>query len=236
MSPKPNISAVLSDANKLAIKANIDNSRSLMPFLASLNPTERHALRKVGSKREGYVVDVYTTSITNPASLAGDFSLSEWTKDEVLNKQLTEVLGYAESFVEALKDTIMLLSNERIRQADIAYSYLKQSAKTNTSLSDQVSRISRQFDGQGRKKAVNIFNITPKGSVEVTKVVAGTKLVNTGDSIISLKAGNETATKLKKTAININPGSSATIPVGYTSIIVENLSDTVAGSFSVHTR
>jgi hypothetical protein len=208
MSPKPNISAMLSDANKLAIKTNIDNSRTLMPFLANLNPTERHDLRKVGSKREGYVVDVYTSCITNPNSLPGDFSLTEWTKDEVLNKQLIEVLGYVESLTEALSDTIMILSNERIRQADIAYAYLKQSAKTNTSLSEQVARIGRQFDGQGRKKAETAYNISTKGSVEVNKVVPGTKIVNTGNAIISMKAGAELAKILKKTAININPGAS----------------------------
>lgn len=236
MSPKPNISAVLSDANKLAIKTNIDNSRTLISFGVNLNPEERQRLRKTGSKREGYVVDVYTGCVGNPTSLPGDFSLTEWTKDEVLNKQLIEVREWVASFLEMLEDTILLLGSERIRQADVAYTYLKQSAKTNTSLTELVARIGRQFEGQGRKKADVTFNVGVKGSVEVSRVVPGTKIVNTGNAVICMKAGSELAKIVKREAININPNSSVTIPAGYTSIIVENLSATDEGSFTVHTR
>ena len=72
--------------------------------------------------------------------------------------------------------------------------------------------------------------------MEVNKVVPGTKIVNTGNAIISMKAGAELAKIVKKTAININPDTSATIPDGYTSIIIENLSDTEEASFTVHVK
>src|SRR3990172_11796415 len=100
--PTPNISAVLSDADKSTIKTNADNSKTLMPFLLNLDPDTRRKLRKTGTKREGYVVDVYNTTIANPNAVPTDFSIPEWTKDENLNKQLLEVRESIQSLLEAV--------------------------------------------------------------------------------------------------------------------------------------
>src|SRR3990172_31423 len=125
--PTPNISAVLSNTDKATIITNTDNSKALMPFTINLDPATRKRLRKTGSKREGYVQDVYNGTIANPSAIPADFSIAEWTKDEDLNRQLVEVREEISSLLEAVDDTILLLGSERIGQADDAYAFLKRS-------------------------------------------------------------------------------------------------------------
>jgi hypothetical protein len=233
---KPNISAVLTDADKETIKTNIKNSKLLMPFLLNLSVEERAKLRKIGSKREGYVEDVYDTSIANAEALPAELKTDEWTKDELLTKQLVEVREVLSSFMEAVEDTILLLGNERIHFADLAYGHLKQSAKNNSSISNDIERIARQFEGMGRRKNVSSFTIAPQTIIEVKNVVTKTKVANTGDTVLRFKAGADLANIVKMATITINPGSSALIPAKCSIISIENTSVDVIGSFSVKTK
>jgi len=149
---------------------------------------------------------------------------------------LVELRERAGSFLELLDDTILFLGNERITQADSAYSYLKQAAKKNSALTELVTRIGRQFEGQGRKKTATTYSIPAKGSIEIPEVVIGTKLVNIGDAIITLKPSADLANKVKAAAITINPNSSVSIPEGYTIILVTNLSKTEDASITVQIK
>jgi hypothetical protein len=233
---KPNLSAVLTDADKEIIKTNVQTSKDLMPWLANLTSDERRKMRKTVSKREGYVVDVYNTSVANSGALPADFRLAEWTKDELLTKQLIEVRECLSSLLESVEDTILLLGNERIHQADTAYGFLKQSAKTNNAITMDIERIARQFEGVGRRKNVSTFNVSPNSEVEVTNVVTGKQLVNTGPTVLVMKAGADLANKLKMVPVTVNPGNAAHIPAGCTTIVVSNTSLDKGGEFSVKTK
>jgi hypothetical protein len=233
---KPNLSAELSDADKVIIKTNIQESRNLMPWLVNLSNEERKSLRKTGSKRAGYVADVYDTSIANPGALPEDFKLIEWTKDEMLYKQLTEVREVISTFMESVDDTILYLGYERISQADNAYGHLKQSAKKNTAITNELERIARQFDGAGRMKNLSTFTIAANTEVEVKNVVSGKRLVNSGTTVLQFKGGADLANKLKMSTIVINPGNSALIPKGCNIIVVINTSLDTEGAFSVKTK
>jgi len=229
--PTPNISAVLSNTDKATIKTNIDNSINLMPYMVNLDPDARRKLRKTGSKREGYVLDVYAGSITNPNALPADFSLTEWTKDEDLNKQMVQVREWAAAFLEAIDDTILLLGNERIKQADAAYGFLKQSAKGNSALTTLVNRIARQFAGQGREGRKSTFTIPAGGQVDVSDIAAPTSLVNIGTSALNITKRNTAAPASKTAALTVNPGES--IAIDSSSISVANTSTSAQGIFTV---
>jgi hypothetical protein len=233
---KPVISVVLTDADKLAIITNIKNSKLLMPWLVNLTNDERMYMRKTGSKREGYVKDVYDTSIANPSALPAEFKLEEWTKVETLIKQTIEVKGVISSFLEGIDDTILLLGADRIHYADLAYGYLKQSAKNNTSITNDLEKISRQFDGMGRKKNVSTFTVGPNSKVEVGNVVVSTLVINEGDTVLRFKPGADLANVVKMLPVTINPGNSAMIPDKCTTIEIENLSKDTVGAFSVKTK
>ena len=200
-----------------------------MPFTVNLDPKTRKRLRKTGSKREGYVQDVYNGTIANPSAVPTDFSISEWTKDEDLNKQLVEVREEISSLLEAVDDTILLLGSERIGQADDAYGFLKQSAKGNSALTTLVQRIARQFLGQGRERRKTTFTIPAGGQVEVTDVASPTPLINIGTTILSIvKTGSGGA---RTAALTVNPSESATIDS--TSISVTNTGTAAAGVFTI---
>ncbi len=233
---KPGISATLTDADVETIKTNINDSKLLMPFLLNLSLEERAGLRTIGSKREGYVEDVYNTSLANAEALPAEFKTDAWTKEELLAKQLVKVRDVVSSFMEAIEDTLLLLGNERIHNADLAYGHLKQSAKNNSSITNDIERIARQFDGMGRRKNISTFTIAPQTTVEVENVVTKTKVVNTGDTVLRFKAGSDLANKVKMATITINPGSSALIPVKCSIISIENTSVDATGSFSVKTK
>ena len=233
---KPGISATLTDADKETIKTYIKDAKLLMPFLLNLSIEERIKLRKTGSKREGYVEDVYNTSLANTEALPAELKIDIWTKEEVLTKQLVEVRDVFSSLMEALEDTILLLGNERIHYADLAYGHLKQSAKNNSSITNDIERIARQFEGMGRRKNISTFSIAPQTVIEVKNVVTGKNIANTGDTVLRFKAGSDLANKVKMATITINPGSSALIPAKCTTISIENTSVDTTGSFSVKTK
>ncbi|MBI4929937.1 MAG: hypothetical protein HY841_04180 [Bacteroidetes bacterium] len=227
--PTPNISAVLSNADKAAIITNTDNSKALMPFTVNLDPAARKRLRKTGSKREGYVLDVYNGVLANPSAIPADFSIAEWTKDEDLNKQLVEVREEISSLLEAVDDTILLIGSERIHQADTGYGFLKQSAKGNSALTTLVQRIARQFLGQGREGRKTTFTIPAGGQVSVTDVAAPTPLLNIGTTILSIvKTGSGSS---RAAALTVNPGES--VAIDSTSISVTNTGTSSQGVFTV---
>ena len=225
----PNISAVLSNTDKATIKTNIDNSKNLMPFLVNLEPKTRRRLRKTGSKREGYVQDVYNGVISNPTALPADFSVTEWTKDEDLNKQLVEVREWESVLLELVDDTILLLGSERIHQADTGYSFLKQSAKGNSALTTLVNRIARQFEGQGREGRKTTFTIPAGGQAEVNDIAAPTQLINIGTTVLSITKKADASARTS--AITVNPGEGITVDTS--SITAANNSATVQGIFTV---
>ncbi len=216
----PNISADLSDADKDKILDMLDRIFELLPFLAHLDPTARRKLRKTGSKREGYVQDVYEGAIANPDSIPASFDLNEWTRDEQLNVQLGDVQERVNSLAEAISDTRLLLGNERIHQADQAYGHLKQSSRGNSALNTLTKRISRQFAGQGREGRKTTFTVSGGGQVTVTDVSTSTQFVNIGTTELKVYKG-ETATVKAQPVL---PGEALTLDSDATTITVTNMS------------
>ncbi|MGE3824220.1 MAG: hypothetical protein AB7G44_08335, partial [Bacteroidia bacterium] len=87
----PNISAVINPADKAVIEANINGIKALLLFLANLTPAERKRLRKMGTKRTGYVAMVFNAAITNPSAIPSGFDMAEYTKDKVLFDDLAYI-------------------------------------------------------------------------------------------------------------------------------------------------
>lgn len=227
------ISVIIAPATKAELELIAANILVLLPFLINLTPAQRKRIRKMATKHTGYVADVFNAVITNPSAIPATFDIPEYSKDKVLFDDLTYVLNLFETIVEAMHDTLLQIGHELMQQSDSCYDYLKRASKDNASLSEIVKKIGTAFAGQGKRTKIAEFMIPAKGSVEVKNVHPGTKLVNIGNTIIVLKPGSDLANKLKVPPIAINPSNSVTIPAGYTSILVENLSETSEGSFSV---
>lgn len=146
----PNISAVINAADKATIEANINGIKALLLFLANLTPQQRQKLRKKGTKRTGYVMDVFNAVITNPSAIPTSFDVAEYVKDKNLFDDLAYVKNLLLSLVEAIDDTQMLVGSELMKQSDTAYSHLKTEAKSNLALTSTVEAIGQAFRRRAR--------------------------------------------------------------------------------------
>ncbi|MEI6124830.1 MAG: hypothetical protein WCQ95_14520, partial [Bacteroidota bacterium] len=81
-----------------------------------------------------------------------------------------------------------------------------------------------------------IYGIGANGSLKILHVVTGTEITNKGQGVVSFMPTNDLAGKIRATAIVIDPMCSATIPKGWTSIEVTNLSATLETFVSVRTK
>jgi hypothetical protein len=231
-----NISAAINAADKAQIEASITQIKTLLPFLINMDPQARKRLRKMATKRAGYVAEVYNAVIANPSVVPASFDVTEYTKDKVLYDDLVYIRDLIITLSEAIEDTLLTLGGELMHESDSAYNYMQRAAKDNSPLSETVKKIGTAFTGQGKKKSATTFTLPLGGKVTVKNVVPGTRLVNTGTTVIRFKAGADLSGKIKSVFIPVAPGDSEIIPDGYTSIEVVNDSGTTEGSFSVKVK
>jgi hypothetical protein len=230
--PNLNISVVLSNADVTAINEAIDQLIVLLPFLQNLSAKDRRTIRKMGIKLEGYVKEVSQAAVTFPTAIPGAYPFAEFEKDGVLFDVLTLIASRLHSFVEALDDTLLLIGNERITVADIYYSSLKNAAKKDISMTESLAKISSIFNKKPYAMPV-VHTIGPFGSLHIKNVATGTYVVNKGRAVISFKAGNELASKVREPAKIVDPASAEVIPKGWTSIEVTNMSESQEATISV---
>jgi hypothetical protein len=233
---KLNISAEITSAVKTELETHAKAVMVLLPFVVNLDPKTRVSLRKMATKRTGYVADTISAVLAHPEVIPATFKVPEYVKDKVLFDDLQYVRNIYIVIVEAIDDTLLALGNELMTQSDTCYDYLKRASKDNVALGDTVKEIGKAFAGQGKKKNAKSFTLPAKGNVEIKNVVVGSRLVNSGGAILVMKAGADLANKLKTPPVHINPASSVIVPPGYTSIIIENSSQTDEGGFTVLTH
>lgn len=147
-----NVSATLLDADKDTIILKLNDIKALLPFLVTLSATERKKLRKMATKRIGYVASVLEAVQAHPTAVPGDFDTLEFGKDVNLSLTLRQLYDISIAITQGLDDTMLALGNDLMQQADTAYGHLKQSAKKNAGLKVIVDQIGTAFAGQGKKK------------------------------------------------------------------------------------
>lgn len=143
--PNPNISASIAAADKAAIEANVNAIKALLLFLVNLTPAQRKKLRKMGTKRTGYVAAVFNAVITNPSAIPASFDVAEYIKDKTLFDDLAYIKNLLVSLTEAVDDTQMMVGAELMQQSDTAYGLLKDSARSNMALHTIVEAIGEAF-------------------------------------------------------------------------------------------
>jgi hypothetical protein len=214
----PNISASLTPANIAAIGTSKDAILVILNFLVNLTPAERKKLRKMATKREGYVTSVYQAAGNNPTAIPASFDMGEYKKDVDLMTAMKTVRDLISPLAEGINDTIMLLSNELMEQSDKAYGFLQTAAKGDAALTTIVSQISTAFAGQGKKKNATVVSIPMSGSSSQQKVNTRNRFTNSGTTVLQVvKTG-----MLRSQAITIAPQSSLKLDSKWTNITIWN--------------
>jgi len=227
--PNLNISEVLTTEQKETIVTKASDILGVLIFLVNLNPVARKRLRKMATKRAGYVNDVFIAVLANIGAIPITFNIDEYKKDKQLHDDLMFVLNVLRPIVEAVEDTLLMLGNELMTQSDAGYDYLKRAAKGNLPLTQTVAQIATAYKRKAAKAAVT-YTIGVGGSVTVENIKANTRLVNLGTTVIRIKADNQS------TSTAVEPGNSELIAVGAKKIAVTNVSVTVEGIFSVRLK
>jgi hypothetical protein len=234
---KPNISAALTPAQKTTLKSNVDANKAIIsPFAVNLTPQQRKEGQKLGTNSVSYGQTALETAQLHPAIIPADFVIAEFEKDVKLFFDLDEIDNHHSDYIELIRDTKLAVGMEVMEQANRLYAQAKLAAKHNAALDGVLAELGKRYKALGKRSSGTTFSVASKGFVEVDKIVPNSRFINAGTTILILKAGSDLANKVKLPPIPVNPGDSVQMPAGYSSIIVENVSETTAGSFIVRVK
>lgn len=141
MATNNRISATLNAADVTEILASVTTIKSKLPFLISLQATERKKIRKLEQKRQGYFQDVVDGVNAFPTALPSNFPTTEYLKDAGLMTALMQAAPQILGLAANLQDTLMQLGSELLTNSDTAYSFLKTAAKNDSNLKPTVAKI-----------------------------------------------------------------------------------------------
>ncbi len=153
--PYGNISAVLSDADRDAILAKLNEAWALMPFLVNLTPDEIRGLPKMGEKSVSFVEKSLEYARGNPKLVPPYLDAGELNKDLVLVKQLQPIHNLLNQLFDALDGTFTAVGSEAYVESLSFYNTVRDAAKRNVPGSDAIYQdLRKRFPGRsGVQKA-----------------------------------------------------------------------------------
>jgi hypothetical protein len=200
-----------------------------------LSTDERQRIFKMGTKYEGFANEIEQTAANFPSAIPPANPIDVYKAKRKQYDQLTQICDLASSVYQMCSDTRLQLGSERLACANIYYNSFQKLSKTDVAMEEALGKLSGSYAKKSHSEPA-IYTIPPKGSISIKGVVTDTQLVNKGTAIVSCKAGNELASKVKEPAITIDPSSSKAIPKGWTTIEVTNLSETNEATISVRKK
>lgn len=129
--PYENLSASLSDLDRDKIMSDLNEIKSLLPFLINLSLIERQQKGSVLRFNLSFIVNTLEIARHQPALIPSAISLSEWEKDLQLYQQLQIVRLAVNQLAEALNDTHIALHSELVNTSISFRKVVKGLAKTN---------------------------------------------------------------------------------------------------------
>ncbi|MEI6122349.1 MAG: hypothetical protein WCQ95_01855 [Bacteroidota bacterium] len=230
------ISGEITPTIKTHLEGFIASFIAEMPFLKSATLQQRKKLPKMGRKSVDFVEKAYQAGKNHPDLILSTFDYDAFDKDMALKDNLTYFRQMIQDLLEKMNDTELLLGVDLIKQALYILAALQLAAKDNEDVKNLVAELSASYR-QVSSSAANTYSIAPSASITVVNVVTGKLFVNNGTTILKFKSGNDLAGRPRTMdPITVDPGNSATIPKGWTSIEITNISATTEGSFSVKVK
>jgi bacterioferritin (cytochrome b1) len=128
------LSIALTEAEITAILQTVDQLATQMPFLATVPATDKKRRQKMGNNAASYVNKGLTNARNYPQVLTRSFEVSEYEKDAVAIRQLTDVRNKVAGLLSKMEDTITLLGEELMEQSNEVYASLQRAAQKDNSL------------------------------------------------------------------------------------------------------
>ncbi|MBW4582246.1 MAG: hypothetical protein KME42_21990 [Tildeniella nuda ZEHNDER 1965/U140] len=143
--PYQDINATLSEQSVQEIKEAVAKIQKNLPFLITLNATERRRLFKMGDKRLVFVQTSLHAAQSNRNILPASFDLDGFTNDCRLAATLTEVEMSLSQLAEQVDDTLLAVGSEAMASSLTVYDYVKTAAKKTPGLKGIAEQLGTLF-------------------------------------------------------------------------------------------
>lgn len=147
-----NISYSLPQADIGTVKAAIATINGKLPFLVTLDATERQALFKLGPKSADFVNDASVAAVNFPAILPASFDKTEYAKDTSLFDALGDLKSLVDSLQEKLDNTYTAVGSEAMTASLEVYAYVQTAADRTPGLKSVADKLKDRFKRQSIKK------------------------------------------------------------------------------------
>jgi len=197
----------------------------LIPILVALSKAERESLRKMGEKRTGYVNEIWNALDANPTIIPDSYDMADFTLDRSSGTELTSLYNTLVNLTDLLSDSIMILGNQNMGDADAGLELLKSESKHNATVKTVLDAI---LAGHKNPRIARPEISVPAGGSVSTDVTKGSRFANHGTTVFTLFKG-----VLTTGGVTVGPGDSVLIADGWNTIRIENMSGTTAGTYVI---
>jgi hypothetical protein len=146
-----NISAVIPQADIDAVKAAITTINTKLPFLVTLDGSERQALFKLGAKSADFVNDASSAAVSFPTILPPSFDKTEYAKDTALFKTLGELKMLLDSVTEKVDNTYLAVGSEAMQASLEVYAYVQTAKERTPGLASVGEKLQERFKKERKK-------------------------------------------------------------------------------------
>lgn len=146
-----NISVAMLPADIDEVKAALATINTKLPFLVTLDTSERKALFKLGPKSADFVQDASVAVANFPNILPPSFDKVEYGKDTTLFKTLVEIKALVDSLSEKLDDTYVAVGSEAMVASLEVYAYVQTAADRTPGLRSVADKLKERFKGRKYK-------------------------------------------------------------------------------------
>ncbi len=154
--PYQDINVMLSDADLKEIRQAIATIQQKLPFLITLNTTERKRLYKMGDKRLAFVQTSLSAAQSNRNILPASFDFDAFSNDYHLATALMEIEMLLNQLSEQVDDTLLAVGSEAMGSSLTVYDYVKTAAKKTPGLkgiAEQLGTLLRAMKSKSAKPA-----------------------------------------------------------------------------------
>jgi hypothetical protein len=143
--PYQDINVILSDADLKEVRQAVATIQQKLPFLITLNTTERKRLFKMGDKRLTFVQTSLNAAQSNRNILPASFDLDGFSNDYRLATSLMEIEMLLNQLSEQVDDTLLAVGSEAMTSSLTVYDYVKTAAKKTPGLKGIAEQLGNLF-------------------------------------------------------------------------------------------
>jgi hypothetical protein len=150
------INVTLTETDLQEIRQAIATVQQKLPFLITLNATERRRLYKMGDKRLAFVQTSLNAAKSNRNILPASFDLDGFSNDYHLATSLMEIEMLLNQLSEQVDDTLTAVGSEAMNSGLTVYDYVKTAAKKTPglkSITEQLGTLLRAMKSRTPKAA-----------------------------------------------------------------------------------